>query len=175
MNHRRNILTVMLATTVAASAGAQALTTNQVRAQFDEARRNGELLAPGEIGLKMNEMYPDLYPKRVAAPAKTREQVNAEFAEAARNGELLAAGESGLKMNEQYPDLYPQRVAAPGKTRDQVKAETLAAIRDGEIPRGETGLTLREQFPQRYAGTKNMRPADADVASSPAPAGSSVR
>lgn len=175
MNHARNILTVMLATTFVASAGAQALTTTQVRTQFDEARRNGELMAPGEIGLKMNELYPDLYPKRVAAPAKAREQVNAEFAEARRNGELLASGESGSKVNEQYPDLYPLRVAAPGKTREQVKAETLAAIRHGEIPVGEIGLTLREQFPQRYALTKTRLPADADVASSPVPSGSSIR
>jgi hypothetical protein len=174
VNHARNILTVMLATTFAASAGAQALTSTEVRAQFDEARRNGELLAPGETGLKMNELHPDLYPKRVATPGKTRGQVQAEVADAARNGELLAAGE-GSSLFDFAAQQRSTALASAGKTREQVKAETLAAIRNGEIVTGESGLTLREQFPRAYARASTPRPADTDVASNPSQSGSSVR
>jgi hypothetical protein len=172
VNHARNLVAVMLATTFAASAGAQALTSNQVRAQFDEARRNGELLAPGEVGLKMNELYPDQYPKRVATPGKTRDQVRAEVADAARKGELLAAGEGSAF---DYGAEQRSTALASAKTREQVKAETLAAIRDGEIVRGESGLTLREQFPRQYARTGTLRPAATDVAGNPSQSGSNVR
>ncbi|WP_428422461.1 DUF4148 domain-containing protein [Methylibium sp.] len=40
--------------------------------------------------------------------------------------------------------------ASPGKTRDEVKAELAEAIRTGNISAGNTSLTLRELFPQRY-------------------------
>ena len=170
MNHARNILTIMLATTFAASAGAQALTSTDVRAGFDEARRNGELLVPGEVGLKMNELYPDAYSKRVATPGKTRGQVQAEVADAARNGELLAAGE-GSSVFDFAAQQRSSTLAAAGKTREQVKAETLLAMRDGEIVTGETGLTLREQFPQVYARAGTPRRVDTDVASNPSQSG----
>lgn len=44
--------------------------------------------------------------------------------------------------------------AQEGKTRDQVRAELAAAQRDGDVlAPGDSGLTLRELYPQRYATT----------------------
>ena len=40
--------------------------------------------------------------------------------------------------------------AQSGATRDQVRSELVEAIRSGDILSGESGLTLREQFPNRY-------------------------
>ncbi|MEJ8837480.1 DUF4148 domain-containing protein [Ramlibacter sp. AN1133] len=40
--------------------------------------------------------------------------------------------------------------AQTAKTREQVRSELAEAIRSGDIISGESGLTLREQFPGRY-------------------------
>jgi hypothetical protein len=40
--------------------------------------------------------------------------------------------------------------AQSGKTTEQVRSELAEAIRSGDIISGESGLTLREQFPNRY-------------------------
>jgi len=84
----------------------------EVRAEFEAARKNGDLLADGESSLKLNELHPSQYPQRTAVAGKTRAQVLAELAEAQRTGDIVAAGESGLKLNEIHPSLYP-RTAMP--------------------------------------------------------------
>jgi hypothetical protein len=84
----------------------------EVRAEFEAARQNGDLLADGESSLKLNELHPSQYPQRTALAGKTRAQVLAELAEAQRTGDIVAAGESGLKLNETHPGLYP-RAAMP--------------------------------------------------------------
>ena len=41
--------------------------------------------------------------------------------------------------------------AQAGKTREQVRAELYEAIRTGDMLAGDSGRTLYEQFPERYA------------------------
>ena len=154
MNNVRTPLAFLLATAFAL-AGAQAhepVTRAQVIAETREAARTGDLMAPGDSGMKLNELYPDRYP--VAAPAtapRSRDEVLAELRAAIRSGDVLAAGDTGLKENELHPERYPANAVAAGKTRAQVRAETQEAIRVGDIvAAGESGLKLNEQFPRRY-------------------------
>ena len=44
-----------------------------------------------------------------------------------------------------------QAQAQAGKTREQVRAELYEAIRTGDMLAGDSGRTLYEQFPERYA------------------------
>jgi len=48
----------------------------------------------------------------------------------------------------------PQSLAGAGLTRAQVIAELHAAERLGEMPFGDTGRTMAEQFPQLYAAAR---------------------
>jgi hypothetical protein len=170
--HRRPIasllLTAIASLAIHSHACAQtALTRAEVIAEYQDAVRAGEILAPGDSGQKLNERFPDRYPKpRGAAPA-TREQVVAELQAATRSGDVLAAGDSGMKLNERSPERYPAPTAAIGKTRDEVRAETLEAIRTGNVlAPGDSGLKLNEISPQRYARTPRQPARDLAVASS---------
>jgi hypothetical protein len=163
MNIIRNPLAALLATAFATFA-AQAhtpLTRADVVAQYEEAVRTGDVLAPGDSGLKLNEMYPNRYPQATPAPGLTRAQVVEELRAAVRSGDILADGDSGMKANELYPRRYPAStaIAAGGKTRAEVRAETLEAIRTGDIlAAGDSGLKRNELEPLRYA---KVREADA--------------
>ena len=161
MNATRHPLASLLVTAIAslvvhmqAQAHEQApLTRADVVAQYEEAVRTGDILAPGDSGMKLNELYPDRYPK-AAATGATRAQVVAELQAAIRSGDILADGDSGLKENELHPQRYSTAAApaATGKTREQVRAETLEAIRTGDIlAAGDSGIKLNERYPQRYA------------------------
>lgn len=146
-------LALVLASTFAIGAAhAQSpLTREQVKAEYDEAVRTGDILAPGDSGMKLNEMYPNRYPK-VTAFGKTRAQVLAEYGAAVRSGDIVANGETGMKDNERYPQRYPAMPVVAGKTREQVRAEYDEAVRTGDIlAPGDQGLKLNEEFPQRYA------------------------
>lgn len=105
-------------------------TRAQVKAELAEAIRTGHVMADGESGRLMNEVYPDRYPLTVAAPTqaatdtavatsatggKTRAQVKAELAEAIRTGNVMADNESGRLMKDVYPNRYPL-AAQPGQT-----------------------------------------------------------
>lgn len=80
----------------------------EVRAEFEAARINGDLLAGGESSQKLNELYPSRYPpQQTALAGKTRAQVKAELAEAQRTGDVIAAGELGLTLKEIHPGWYP--------------------------------------------------------------------
>lgn len=158
MNARHQRLASLFVTAIAALAThthacAQApLTRADVVAQYEEAVRTGDVLAPGDSGMKLNELYPNRYPKATTAAPLTRVQVVAELQAATRSGDVVAPGESGMKMNELYPQRYPAPTAVAGKTRDEVRAETLEAIRTGDIlAAGDSGLKLNEAYPQRYA------------------------
>ena len=170
MNTVRNTLAGLLAaTSLAAVAHAQApLTRAQVVAEFQEAERTGDLLAPGDSGMKLNELHPERYPQASTAPAKTRSEVVAELQAAMHSGDVLAPGDSGLRLNELRPELYPVADATPGKTREQLRAETLEAIRTGDIlAGGDSGLKLNELYPQRYAAARAEHTAGRhDVATS---------
>jgi hypothetical protein len=153
MKALQSSLALVLASTFAVGAAhAQTpLTREQVKAEYQDAVRTGDILAPGDSGLKLNEMYPDRYPKAVAA-GKTRAQVVAEFEAAVRSGDIIRDGDLGLKENERYPQRYPANPVAAGKTREQVREEYAEAVRTGDIlAPGDSGLKMNEEFPQRYA------------------------
>jgi hypothetical protein len=145
--------TLLLVASLATGAHAQSeKTREQVKSELAEAIRTGDVVASGETGLKLNELYPQRYPAKTMTAGKTRAQVTAELAEAIRTGDVLANGDGGLKLNEVFPQRYPATTVASGKTREQVKAELAEAIRTGDVvASGETGLKLNELFPQRYA------------------------
>lgn len=66
-----------------------------MKAALAEAIRTGDMMASGELGLKLNEEFPQRYPAVVAvASTKTRDQVNAETREAIRNGDMYAAAKA---------------------------------------------------------------------------------
>jgi hypothetical protein len=67
------------------------------------ARRDGELVAPGELGLAPAELRSE----HAVVHGRTRQDVQAELAQARRDGELVA-GESSLTLREQYPFRYGQ-------------------------------------------------------------------
>ena len=161
MNANRHPLASLLVTAIASLAvHAQAhaheqapLTRAEVVAQYEEAVRTGDILAPGDSGMKLNELYSNRYPKAATAGAG-RAQVVAELQAAIRSGDVLADGDSGLKENELHPQRYPATttLAPAGKTREQVRAETLEAIRTGDIlEAGDSGLKRNELAPQSYA------------------------
>jgi len=85
----------------------QPRTRADVRAEFDAARRDGELLAAGEAGPTPQAHDATRAPQATLA-GKTRAQVRAELAEAQRNGELLAAGEAAF--TPRAPSAAPARV-----------------------------------------------------------------
>jgi hypothetical protein len=99
-------LALALSGPAATTAHAQsALTRDQVRAELAEALRTGSILANGESGLTLRELYPQRYPA-TAGPGISRAQVLKELQEARRTGDLLAAGDSGLLLNQLYPQRY---------------------------------------------------------------------
>lgn len=177
MNIVRAIVPLALLAAFAGSAQAQAeKTREQIKAEWAEAVRNGDVVGAGDLGLKRNEIAPQRYPRAAEVASATRAQVKAEFAAAARAGDLIAAGESGLRLNELFPERFPApTVVATGKTRAQVKAELAEAIRTGDmVAAGEGGLRRNEQFPQRYAGARSLY-ASREAASSAAGEGTSPR
>ena len=176
MNANRRPLASLLVTAIASlavhtHACAQApLTRADVIAQYEDAVRTGDVLAPGDSGMKLNELYPNRYPRVTTAAPVSREQVVAELQAAIRSGDVLAPGDSGLKMSELYPRRYPAATATAGagKTRDEVRAETLEAIRTGDIlAAGDSGLKLNELYPERYAKVQDAAPRRAMASAAP--------
>ena len=86
-------------------------TREQVRAELTRATRYGEIVSSGELGLKLNEINPSLYPAKSVQANVTREQVKTELAQAIRSGDIIASGELGMKRNEMNPGLYPAKQA----------------------------------------------------------------
>jgi len=159
------LLSVALVTTVSAQT---AKTREQVRAEFEQARRSGDVLGSGEAGLTLRALHPQLYPSANLSPV-ARSQVIAELTEARANGDTLAAGEIGLRLSEVSPRLYPSKAVVASRSRADVKAEVREAIRDGDLlASGEAGLPLNQVHPQAYARRESMR-ADAAMPSGPAP------
>ena len=159
MNIARMTVPLILLAALGTTAQAQsAKTRDQVKAEWAEATRTGEVLASGDTGLKLNELYPQRFPHAPVAAAVTRAQVRADLAEAIRTGDMIAAGEGGMKLNQEFPQRYPAMiVAASGKTRAQVKSETVEAIRTGDMfAAGEGGMKLNEEFPQRYGKARGV-------------------
>ena len=149
-------LSLLFAALLGNAAADDGLTREQVKSALAEARRSGSLNAGGEIGLPLNELYPYMYPARVAAMPKSRAVVQAELAEARRTGDITV-GESSLRLNELSPSSYPAVPRFAGKSRDEVRAELAEARLLGDLQVGEDGRTLAEISPQRYAAVRAQR------------------
>lgn len=165
--HQLPVIAV-LAFAAAAAVAQTGADREQVKRDFDAARRNGELIVSAETGLTERELYPQRYPARTVA-SKTREQVRAEFADAQRSGQLVANGETGLTAAQLNPTRYDTRsTAVANKSRAEVIAELNEARRNGDlVVGGEAGLTQREAFPQRYASVPSGRSAQAATVAQP--------
>jgi hypothetical protein len=148
----RVLLSIGLIAGAAGQAFAQdAASRTQMRADVDEARRAGELIAPGEAGLTERQLRPDLYPSVAQQPAKPRQETRAELQEALRTGEIYAGGESSFKRNELDPNRYPRVAVAPGKSREEAKAELAEAVRTGDIVAGgELAAKENQLYPNQY-------------------------
>jgi len=162
MKITRTATSLLLLAAIASTAHAEApKTREEVKAELREAIRTGDVLAGGDSGLKLNELYPDRYP-RVAAQTKTRAEVRAELAQAIREGTMVAAGEGVLTPRDEFPQRYPAVAVAPGRTREEVVAETREAIRTGDVyAAGEAAMKLNEEYPQRYAKQRAVFTAQA--------------
>jgi hypothetical protein len=148
MSPRSKFSMVAVAAMIAAAAQVHAGTTRaQVEAELAEAIRTGNMMANGESGLTMRELYPGSYPAPAAAASTvSREQVGAELQDARRQGTTAIIGEAGMAPSDDSPKM------AMGKTRAQVRAELAEAIRTGNmIANGESGLMLNQVNPDRYA------------------------
>lgn len=80
------------------------VTREQVKAELAEAIRTGDVMADGESGRKLNEVFPNGYPAKQVQSSVTRERVKTELAEAIRTGNIVAGGQSSLKLNEVSPN-----------------------------------------------------------------------
>lgn len=128
-----------------------AVTSEQVRAEYAAAVRSGDIMANGEISVKLNELYPGRYPAKQLPVSVTREQVQAELATAARSGDVMANGEISAKLNALYPDRYPAQQVQMSLTREQVRAELAEAIRTGDImENGEISAQCNELHPSMH-------------------------
>ena len=136
--NRKTLSTLTLALAALAAGNALAAdaaapkTRDQVRAELAEAQRTGDMVAHGNSGQKLNELYPSQYPAKAVTQGNTRAQVLAELVEAQRTGDIVAHGDSGQKLNELYPSQYPAKAVTQGNTRAQVLAELAQAKRSGE-------------------------------------------
>lgn len=113
--NRKYLSTITLALAALATGNALAAdaaapkTREQVRAELFEAQRTGDIIANGETGAKLNEVYPSLYPAKVVSQGLSRDQVHAELREAQRNGDIVANGETGARLNELFPSRYSEK------------------------------------------------------------------
>src|SRR4051794_26391110 len=156
MSPRRFPLPLLLLAASAAGHAQSPRTREEVRAELLEAQRTGNVLAGGESGLTLRELYPQRYG---VAPASglTRAQVREQVREAQRTGDLLAGGEFGVKLNEVNPQAYPPREMAAGKPRGEAEPARREPTRGGHRRRaGGSGHLLRPLHPHRFA---RVRPA----------------
>jgi len=128
------------------------LSREAVQADLRQAQRTGDIVANGETGAKLNELFPASYAATAAKQYVSRDAVKAELREAQRTGDLVANGETGIPANEMFPGQYPAQVAEQGISREEVRADLREALRTGDIvANGETGMKLNEVFRGRYA------------------------
>ena len=127
MKTRLSLIAVALSTFVAGHAMAAdpvvSKTRAEVRAELIEAQRTGNILANGETGMLLKDLYPSQYPSQATVQAKSRDDVRAELIEAQRTGNILANGDSGMLLKDLYPSQYPTQSNAQGKSRVEVLAE----------------------------------------------------
>ena len=91
---------------IAATPSFAQVTREQVNADLAAAIRSGDIVANGEISLKLNELYPSRYPAKQVQTSFTRVQVKAELARAVRTGDIMENGEIFGKCNELHPNMH---------------------------------------------------------------------
>lgn len=124
----------------------------QVMAELAAAKSTGEVLANGETGLKLNEVYQGRYPAKQALASQTRDRVGAELLAAVRSGDMLADAQSGLNLNDVDPSQYPAKQSLAGKSSAQVAAELADALRSGDyMVGGEFSGKCNEVHPTMHA------------------------
>lgn len=84
------------------------LTREQVRAELAAAKRSGDVVAHGELGLKQRELYPSAFPAQESQAGLTRAAVIADLREAMRTGDFVASGENTAQHKELHPNRYPK-------------------------------------------------------------------
>jgi hypothetical protein len=153
MNTRLRTTVSILALAVAvgpvfAQDAAAAKTREQVRAELLEAQRTGDVMADGESGMKLNELYPHNFPVSASATAQSRArtEVRAELLEAQRRGDLMSFGDSESAFMQRYPG---SASAASGLTRAEVKAQLLEAQRRGDWMTSDSGSSFNGAYPYR--------------------------
>lgn len=85
------------------------LSHEAVQAELRDAQRTGKIVANGEAGIPVNEVFAGRYPAQVAQHGMSREAVRADLREALRTGETIANGETGMKLNEVFPGRYANK------------------------------------------------------------------
>jgi hypothetical protein len=61
-------IAIVLASTLVASTSFAVVTRKQVQAEYAQAVRTGDVIADGEVSLKLNELYPNRYPAKQVQP-----------------------------------------------------------------------------------------------------------
>ena len=116
MNFARTTVSLLLLAAIGTAAQAQSeKTREQVKAEYAEAVRTGDVIPAGDAGLKLNELYPQRYPHAEVAVATTRAQVKAELAEAIRTGDMMASGDSGSSSTKSFRSAIPR--SSPSRRR----------------------------------------------------------
>ena len=106
MTTKLTAIALVLASSLIASTSFADVTREQVRVELAAAIRTGDILAGGDSGLKLNEMYPERYPPKQVRAGLTREQVQAELTEAIRTGDNLVGGEISGKCRDVHPNMH---------------------------------------------------------------------
>jgi hypothetical protein len=162
MKTRLSLIAVALSTFVAGHAMAAdpvvSKTRAEVRAELIEAQRTGNIVANGETGMLLKDLYPSQYPSQATVQAKSRDDVRAELIEAQRTGKILAHGETGMLLKDLYPSQYPSQATVQAKSRDDVRAELIEAQRTGNIlANGDSGMLLKDLYPSQYPTQSNAQ------------------
>jgi len=93
------VLALALAAGVSSRTFAQdmpgAKTRAEVQAELLDAERTGNILAPGNSGKMLNELYPERYPAKPAMQGLTRAEVREQLLDAWRRGDSVLLENSG--------------------------------------------------------------------------------
>lgn len=147
--HLLTSLSIILAVGASAAGAQVGKSRAEVRAELDDAVRNGELLDSTRL-LPLHELYPGMYPKRSETTSTvTREQVRIELEEAIRLG-MVPIDEQGLTAKERAPHRFTASAVRVGKTREEVQGELKEAMRKGDLLDGTTGQPLNTLYPRTY-------------------------
>ena len=131
MNATRTTISLVLLAALGTAAQAQSsMTREQVQAELADAIRTGDVVAPGDSGMKLNELYPQRYPHAAATAATSRAQVRAELTQAIRTGDIASVGDGTKKLNEEFPQRYAKaRVTSRHEQRVSIASDATSVAR----------------------------------------------